>query len=199
MSTATLTAPASLAPARTNLIDGSPMFWAGLIFGSMNVVQFAFKAGYATIPGPVFGMMWMAALVTFIMAAFVLKIGSPAAFRARPEVKRFRKAWGMVILSAFATVTIIMSVLGYLHQTALMPFVPGPVALLFYALGWHMAARMSGNGGFNGLSVAGLLAAAGLLAVVIFAGQAWQSLAYAGVLFGLAAVPGLILILQNRN
>lgn len=180
-------------------IDGSPMFWAGLIFGSMNVVQFAIRSGYAQIPGPMIGLMWMGALFTFIMAAFVLKIGSSAALRAQPEVRAFRKQWGRLILGGAALIGVVMGVLGYLKLYALMPVVPAPLALIIYAIGWRMAAVSSGRAGFNGLSVAAIVAAAGLVAVAVYAGPAWQALAYALVLFTLAAAPGLALILNSRN
>lgn len=180
-------------------IDGSPMFWAGLIFGSMNIVQFAIRSGYAQTPGPVIGLMWMGALFTFIMAAFVLKIGSSAAFRAQPEVRAFRKQWGLLILGGGLLIGVVMGVLGYLKLYALMPVVPAPLALIVYAVGWRMAAVSSGRAGFNGLSVAALAAAAGLTVVAVYAGPAWQALAYALVLFILAAAPGLALILNSRN
>lgn len=175
------------------------MFWAGLVFGSMNVVQFAIRSGYAQIPGPAQGMMWMGAVATFVMAAFVLKIGSSAALRAQPEVKAFRKRWGLLILSGAGLIAVIMSVLGYLRLYDLMPVVPAPVALIVYAIGWRMAAVMSRQPVFNGLSLASLIAAAGLAAVAVYAGATWLALGYALVLFALAAAPGLVLILNNRN
>lgn len=179
-------------------VDGSPMFWAGLIFGSMNIVQFAIRAGYAHIPGPALGLMWMGALGAFIMAAFVLKLGSDAAFRARPEVKRFRAVWGGLILGGAAMIAVVMSTLGYMRLYDLMPLVPAPLALVIYAIGWRIAAVMSRRAGFNLLSLAAVVAAIALTMLGAFAGAVWLALGYALVLFALAAAPGLVLILTQR-
>jgi len=200
MTVAALSASPTDAASRTvSPVDGAPMFWAGLIFGSMNLAQFAIRAGYAQIPGQMLGLMWMGAMGTFIMAAFGLRLGSDATLRDHPGVKRFRAVWGGLILGGGAVIAIVMSLLGYLRLYELMPLVPAPLALIVYAIGWRVAAVMSRRRIFNLLSLAALAAAAGMAALAVYAGATWLALGYALVLFALAAVPGLILILNTRN
>jgi hypothetical protein len=181
---------------RVKVIDGVPMFWAGLIFGSANLVQYMVKTGDLSLTGPQIGMMWMGAMAIFVVAAFVLKLGVNKDFAKRDEVKRFRAIWGSLLLGIFLAVIAAMMVLGKFQQFTLMPFMIAPIGLMLYAAGWRIAAIMSRNGAFNILAIASVAAG---FALAFSAGQVWQPMAYALCLFVLAMVPGFVLMRLSHN
>jgi hypothetical protein len=196
--TASLTADhVSFTPGpRLKVIDGVPMFWAGLVYGSANLVQYMVRTGDLALSGPQLGMMWMGATAVFITAAFVLKLGVNADFAKRDEVKRFRAIWGSLLIGIALAVIAAMMVLGKYQQFTLMPFMIAPIGLTLYGAGWRIAAIMSRNGVFNILAVASVIAG---FALAFSAGQIWQPMAYALCLFALAMAPGFVLMRLSHN
>jgi hypothetical protein len=192
----TTPAPDSGAAPRLKVIDGVPMFWAGLVYGGANLVQYMVRTGDLKLSGPQLGMMWMGATALFIAAAFVFKLGVNKAFAQRPEVRRFRAIWGSLLIGIALAVIAAMTVLGKYQQFALMPFMIAPIGLMLYAAGWRIAAIMSRNATFNILAVASVAAGFGL---AFSAGQVWQPMAYALCLFALAMTPGFILMRLSHN
>lgn len=183
------------ADAPKGVLDGVPMFWAGLIFGGMQLVQYAVKTGELPLTPPQLGMAWMGATMAFITLAFILKVGVNKTFTQQAEVKRFRAIWGSLLIGIMLAEVITQLILWRYQQFEIMPYVIAPMGVMLFAAGWRIAAIMSRNVWLNFLSLASVLAG---FALTFSAGAPWQPIAYAFCLFTLAMVPGFVLMRLAR-
>jgi hypothetical protein len=178
------------APAVT--LDGGMMLWAGLSFGTASLVQYLTLANLIHLPNPAMaGMIWMVAMLVFVLGGIVFKIGSRKSHLDHPEVKRFRSIWLSLILGALVVTAALVVVLIKAHLGATAAFISAPIMTSVYGVGWRIAGVMSGKKLFNILSLGGFAAAIGLAAL---AGQPEQSLGYAAALVCLAVLPGAMLM-----
>jgi len=173
-------------------LDGGMMLWAGLSFGTASLVQYLALANVIRLPNPAMtGLIWMAAMVVFVVGGIVLKIGSKRSHLDHPAVKRFRSIWLSLILGALVVTAALIVVLIKAHLGATAAFISAPIMTSVYGVGWRIAGVMSGKKLFNILSLGGFAAAIGLAAL---AGTPEQSLGYAAALVCLAVLPGAMLM-----
>lgn len=176
-------------------LDGGMMLWAGLSFGTASLVQYLTLANLIHLPNPaIAGLVWMVAMVVFVVGGIVLKIGSKRSHLDHPAVKRFRSIWLSLILGALVVTAALVVVLVKAHLGATAAFISAPIMTSVYGVGWRIAGVMSGNKMFTILSLGSFAAAIGLAAL---AGMPEQSLGYAAALVCFAVLPGAVLMTRQ--
>jgi len=177
------------------MLDGGMMLWAGLSFGAASLVQYLTLANIIHLPNPAMaGLIWIAAMVVFIMGGIVFKVGSKRSHLDHPAVKRFRSIWLSLILGALVVTAALVVVLVKAHLGATAAFISAPIMTSVYGVGWRIAGVMSGNKLFNVLSLGGFAAA---IALAALAGMPEQSLGYTAALVCFAVLPGAALMTRQ--
>ena len=174
------------------ITDGSFLLAAGLIFGTASLVQWwALTNGFG---GGVFvAGLWFGAVALFMAFLFILK-------RSAPRRGGMAGASGLAWSGAgCAIITIAMSLMAlgiHTHDWTAMTAMPS-IVLAIYGGAWFVAAALSRTGWLYAVAlgsfamalVIGWFAAAGATVLLI----------YAASLFGLLALPGLVLMLRARR
>ena len=176
-------------------LDGGMQFWAGLSYGAASLVNYLVLSGRLVLPSPaMIGLVWMAASAAFVLFGVVLKVGSDPMLRLDAGHRRFRAVWLSLILGAFVVIAVLAIVLGKLTPGFNISLLTAPIALSVYAVGWRVAAIMSGRRWPGLLSLGCFIGALGLAAL---AGQPEQALVYTLCLVAFAVIPGLLLMLRR--
>jgi hypothetical protein len=177
------------------VVNGSPLFWAGILFGAASLVQYGFEVGLIPLANPWYPVVvWVSAGVAFGLT-FFLPMGR-GKMPAHPASKAVNSVWAAVGL-AIAVLAFCMAAAGARIQsmeavTALI----APTILILYGIGWWVAAVVSCQGWLK-LICAGCFAAAPAIAYLATLPE--QMLAYAGCLVLFAVLPGIILMRSAKG
>jgi hypothetical protein len=181
--------------AKAPIKGASILFAAGLIFGTASVAHWLIAAGVVAVASEVYGAMWGATALIFLVTLSVL-IGrlkreggvETAANRA------FGIVWAALGWGIFSLFTsLIASDLARAGQSDLAEWsliIPS-IIMAFYGVGWAVTATMTRSKPLWTLALTSF-AVAPVLAVL--SGTSWQYLAYAGALYGLMALPGFLIM-----
>jgi hypothetical protein len=179
---------------QTPVRGASILFAAGTIYGAASLFHWAVQAGLVSEPGPIQGVVWLAATVVFLIVLVLQSIRLGRDGGVKTGAGRATGAvWMGVGYGIFALMSAI-AVVGYrLGETAAqvsLALIPS-VIMVFYGVGWGVTGAMQKSRALGGLSAASLVAAP-LLATLT--GRPEQYLAYAAGLFLLMALPGFMLM-----
>jgi hypothetical protein len=179
---------------RTPLIGGAILIAAGLIFGAASIAHWLIETGVLAVPPIAYAVVWMGALAAFF-ACLVVLIGRS---KGRPGAaslvnQAVGAAWMGVGLLIFA-MSISIAVISWRVQNPLLTLIFPSMIFAAYGSGWAVSATMSRARWQWALAI-GAWAAAPLIATLV--GTDWIWLAYAGGLFALALLPGVILVRQE--
>ena len=173
------------------ITDGSFLLAAGLIFGAASLVQW--WASTRGVGGWFVAGLWFGAVALFMVCLFILRRSAP---RKGGTAGASGLAWSG---AGCAIVTIAMSLMAlgaHSHDWTAMAAMPS-IVLAIYGGAWFVAAALSRTGWLYAVAcgsfvmalVIGWFAAAGATVLLI----------YAASLFGLLALPGLVLMLRARR
>ena len=179
---------------RTPLVGGAILIAAGLIFGCASVGHWLIEAGVLVLPPVALAVIWMGALILFFICLYVL-IGRS---KSRPGAASLvntavSAAWMGVGLLIF-TMSISIAVISWRVQSPLLTLIFPSMIFAAYGSAWAVSATMS-RARWQWVLAIGAWAAAPLIATLV--GTDWIWLAYAGGLFALALLPGVILVRQE--
>lgn len=175
------------------MAGGSILVAAGLIFGATALATAYAAANHLIVNGLFFPIVWFAATALFMLCLFLLKRQArPASEAARTMGLAFSGAgWAIFVI------VISLMVLCYRAGDWWAMAATAPVIVAIYGCAWVVAAAVSRTRwlfavAFGAFLSAPLMAWYGLDVPVMFA-------IYAAVLFGLLALPGLVLMQRARN
>lgn len=179
---------------KTPMLGGSILIAAGLIFGSASLVHYAILGGLIDLSNAAPSVVWLVALVTFILALTVLnlRIGRKPGVYA-PVNKASSAAWMGVGLSIF-TMSISIGVVAFKVQSELPALLFPSLIFALYGVGWAVSATMSDKKWLWLLAIGAWIAAP---AIALLTGQPEQYLAYAAGLLLLTVVPGIAMVRQE--
>lgn len=167
---------------------GRVLMLAGLVFGSANLLQWAILGGALDLHPALLGLSWTAAVGLFLIGLFRLRrIGGEAGRR----VAGWSRALVLVQLGAVLALAGLSASTG---DWALMRW-SAVIGLVFYAMGWAVAAVRTGRPNMGALF---LVALAGAGAAAARLGMPDQSLIHASTLALSAFLPGLWLTTGRR-
>ncbi len=178
------------------LLGGSILVAAGLVFGIASLGEWANSAGIIALSGIQHLYLWGTAGVVFAIALIVLirrQKGRPGVMS--PANRAFGTAWMGVGLSIFA-MAVALSLLGYKTQAELPALVFPSLIFALYGAGWAVSAAMSGQKWLWWPAYGSWLMAPVL---AWFVGDASMYLIYAIGLFGLALLPGIVLMRREPS
>lgn len=175
------------------ITDGSFLLAAGMIFGAASLVQWWASTNGVGAGGGFVAGLWFGAIALFMVCLLFLKRSTP---RKGGTAGAFGLAWSG---AGCAIVTIVMSLMAlgvHNHDWTAMAAMPS-IVLAIYGGAWFVAAALSRTGWLYAVAfgsfvmalVIGWFAAAGPTVLLI----------YAAGLFGLLALPGLVLMLRARR
>jgi hypothetical protein len=184
--------------ASTPFRGGGILMAAGLIYGTASLLHWAAFAD--VIPGGATAVnaVWLAATVAFLLALFLLlrRLKQEGAVRTFTD-RAAGMAWSAAGWSVFALFLSLMVLAWRLGEAALaMLWLVPSIVIVFYGLAWSVTAAMTRSRTLGGIALASFAAAPALAAL---AGSEVQYLGYAAALFGLAALPGFLLMRQARR
>jgi hypothetical protein len=177
---------------RGPLKNGASLFWAGLVYGTASVAQYAMIEGYLPRTDPYGIAIWGGASVIFAVLAIasnfrlgqVNNVANRAAF----------SAWSGVGLTCGFFLLSMIVVAQKVSDFNTISFLFAPIILLIYGMGWWVSAKMSERGWLKLVAFGCFLSAPGLCFMV---GRTEQLLAYAACLVLFASVPGFILMREK--
>jgi hypothetical protein len=181
--------------AKAPIKGASILFAAGLIFGTASVAHWLIAAGVVAVASEVYGAMWGATALIFLVTLSVLigrlkrEGGVETAANRAFGIVWTALGWG--IFSLFTS--LIASDLARAGQSDLAEWsliIPS-IIMAFYGVGWAVTATMTRSKPLWTLALTSF-AVAPVLAVL--SGTSWQYLAYAGALYGLMALPGFLIM-----
>lgn len=181
---------------RGPLLGGAILVAAGAIFGGGSIVHYLIESGVLNLPPVAYSIVWGVAFLAFVLALAILS----ARFKTRPGARSPANraagtAWmgvGIAIFVLSISIGVVSWRLGTPAPTAVFP----ALILALYGSGWAVSAEMSGQKWLWWLAIGGWVAAP---VTVWFIGSPLMWLVYAAGLFGLAFVPGLILMRQEPS
>ncbi len=182
------------AGARGPMRNGATLFWAGLLYGLAAIGQYGIVVGWLPRTNLVNMAIWLGASALFTLAAVLCGVGRNR-IKGAPGSLGAASAWSGVGIAVVGFIICVAIVANVTHAFTPMDYIIAPVVLLIYGMGWWVSALTTGTGWLKLISAGCFVAAIG---VSFMAGQAEQLLAYAGCLFGLAMIPGLVLMRANR-
>ncbi|MBP2159239.1 MULTISPECIES: hypothetical protein [Asticcacaulis] len=177
------------------VVNGSPLFWAGLFFSMASLAQYGFEAGILPLGNPWYQVaVWASAGVAFGLSFFLPLGGTRAS--GHPAGRAVNSVWSAIGL-AIAALGFCMTAAGVrLHSVEAMTALIAPAILILYGIGWWVAAVVSCQGWLKLICAGCFLAAP---AIAYLATLPEQMLAYAGCLVLFAMLPGLILIRSAKG
>lgn len=180
---------------RTPLLGGAILLGAGLIFGIASIAHWAFITGLlGTSSEWVMLGIWVTAGVAFTILLTLVnrRIGRKPGARS-PTNKAAGAAWSSVGISIFFIFLSFAAVSFQEKSAAVLATFPSVIFAL-YGAGWAVASAMTGKKWLFWLALGSWFAAPilGWLAM-----NPIQYLVYAGALFLLMSLPGLILLRQE--
>jgi hypothetical protein len=180
--------------ARAPMRGASILMAAGVIYGSASLVHWAIISQVLTVPLAALNLLWLVATGLFLIVVVTVSLRSRADAGVRTTAGRGAgAAWSAVGWGIFALCTslAVMASRGGEEGVGLLLGVLPSVIMTFYGLGWSVTATMQKSRMLWVLAVAAFVSAP-VLAVMV--GTTGQYLAYAGCLFALMALPGLLLM-----
>ncbi|ALL12923.1 hypothetical protein AQ619_05905 [Caulobacter henricii] len=178
------------------LLGGSMLVSAGAIFGTASLIQWAVLSQVLRMPSQVLAVVWIAAFILHMIMIFVLKRGMGERPGAGSSGNRaMRNAWMGVGWGCFVIFTALAVASWKTRDINLINFSPS-IVLALYGGAWSVAAAMSQATWLRFVAVASF---AGSIAMAMLMGNSWAWLGYAGALYLLAMVPGLILMRQEPS
>lgn len=176
---------------RAPLLGGSILTVAGAVFGAAAVAHWGVTSGAVDLPRSSLVAIWGVASVIFYGALWTFKrrVGARSDASA-PGSRAFGAVWAglggalFVVFFAFAAASI-------RNGTELPMTLFAVVVIAMYGTGWFVAHAISGRAWLFWVGLASMSVA---FTLGLTAGESYQFLVYAGALFGLAMVPGLILM-----
>lgn len=167
---------------------GRTLLLAGLTFGAANLVQWGVLSGALDLHPALLGLNWALAVALFVTGLSRLRqIGGEAGRRVSVWSRAF-------ILIQLATALALAAVAASTGDWGLMRWA-AVAGLIFYAVGWALAAVRTGTPNMAALSLVSL---AGAAAAAFLFGTPDQSLAHAVTLALAALLPGLWLAIGRR-
>jgi hypothetical protein len=181
---------------QTPPLGGAILALAGGVFGLASIAQWAVLSGVLRVPSVWLMGIWIVSFVVFMAGLFLLKarIGAKPGAHS-PANKANGAVWqgiGMAIFFAFAALAVAS---WQTNDIYLISFAPS-IILLFYGVGWTLGGAMSGQRWMTYTAYACFAAAVG---VAFLIKSPAQYLAYAGCLFALATVPGILLMRREPS
>jgi hypothetical protein len=178
------------------LLGGAMLVSAGAIFGTASIVQWAILAKVLQLPSRALMGIWIAALVLHMIMISVLKQGIAAKPGAGSSGNRaMRNAWMGVGWGCFVVFFALGVASWKTNDINLINFSPS-IVLALYGAAWSVAAAMSRA---TWLKIVAIVAFASAIVMAALMGSTWIWLAYAGALYLLAMVPGLVLMRQEPS
>lgn len=178
------------------LRNGATLFWAGLLYGSAAVGQYALIKGWLPQTGWMGAIIWFGASIVFGTIAFTTGMNQRQKQAGNATATTANLAWsgvGIGIIFTLATLAIVaFRVPG---AGPIISYVIAPMILLLYGVGWWVSAKASRQ---NWLKLMALGCFLGGPAMGALAGMPEQLLAYAAALILLATVPGFILMRAEK-
>lgn len=178
---------------RGPLKSGAPLFWAGLVYGTASIVQYASVEHYLPNNGWTSSYIWGGASVLFFIISAILGF-SRRGYIHNTANRAAVSAWSGVGLACIFFLISMIIVAQRVSDFNTISFLFAPIILIIYGMGWWVSAKMSGRGWLKLVAFGCFLSAPGLCAMV---GRAEQLLAYAACLILFATVPGLILMREK--
>lgn len=179
---------------KTPLLGGSILIAAGLIFGAASVGHWAIEAGVVDLPGQALNGVWLTALVVFLVALAMLRVGigrKPGAFS--PVNKATGAAWMGVGIGIFV-MAIAMSVVAWKVQSGIPVLLFPPLIFALYGAGWAVSATMSDKKWLWWLAIGAWIATP---MIALLTGEPEQYLAYAAGLLLLTVLPGVVMVREE--
>jgi hypothetical protein len=178
------------------LLFGGNMVAAGLIFGAASVGHWLIATGVLALPGWGYLANWLGAGVLFgvVCRLLVRRASSRPGFDAGVN-RATGSAWSGV---GFAIFAMWMGVMAYGYRTQNWEVMNIFPVIIFgvYGAAWLVAGDMTGKGW---IKLVALGSFAGAVLMGFLSGTTQQMLGYAGCLFLLAVVPGLVLMRQEPS
>lgn len=176
------------------LNSGGPLFLAGLIFGLAALLHYAL-ATFDALALVSTGMIWGGAMLCYALGMGVWSFGYRKKHHSPGTKNRIIGVlWGAVGFSIFL-ITVIFSIIAYRAQNPAIAQAMAPLVLVLYGLGWLITAYIAEQRWINWISAGCVLFA---LLVAWFVSAPTQILIYALALFGVALVPGWILLKKEQ-
>lgn len=178
------------------LLGGSILVAAGLIFGGASVVHWAVLTGILAVSNWAFPIIWLGALVTFMVTLTLLNRrmrGKPGA--GSPGNRASGTAWASVGWTIFA-ISLSLMIIGIRAKSGVPMLVFPSLILGLYGMGWSVAAAMSKK---RWLWMTAIGSYAGALVVAWFSIDPAVYLVYGAALLLLASLPGFILMRQEPS
>jgi hypothetical protein len=180
--------------AKTPYRGASVMISAGVIYGTASLLHWGHAS--SMLPGGMgmVGIEWLAATVLFLLSLPILIWR----LKSQPGVKTTANrvvatVWACVgwgIFALFASMMVNDYRMGAAQGMGTFWLVPS-IIMVFYGVGWAATASLYGAGRLWWLSIGSFVSAPVLAAL---SGSPEQYLAYAACLFGLMALPGVLLV-----
>lgn len=172
------------------VVNGTALFWAGLVFGGAAVVHYLCLAGFITVGNPWYqAAIWVGAGVVYGIVCAITLRGKGR--ETGPAAKAVNSVWAAIAVSVMVLLLCLTTAGARLETLEAQTALIAPAILILYGIGWWVAAVVSGQGWLK-LVCAGCFVAAPLVAFL--GGQAEQMLAYAACLGLFAIVPGFLLM-----
>ena len=175
------------------VLGASILFSCGLIYSVAAVASWLIHSGRITIDLPVVGAEWWAAAAIQIPTVIIMskRLGGRRG-QSNASSKLFGIVWSAVGFTIFTLFVAIMLLAWRFDQPMVWMAMPAAVVAL-YGGGWSMNAAIVRRPWMHAVAGVSYLAAA-LTAFMIELPNALGLLAYAGVIFAIICVPGLILM-----
>lgn len=168
------------------------IFSAGLVFSSVSLLDYVFKADILPIPNPWFyPIMWIGGGIVFAIICAVLGVAIAKKGPLNLMNKAVSSVWQAIGWGIFVS-AIVLGVGGaQTASTEIMLQLIAPVVLVLYGVGWWLSAMVSSKSWLKTVSIGSFMAAVGTSFLI---NRPEMMLVYAGALFLLAVVPGFILM-----
>ena len=172
---------------------GSILMAAGLIYGLASIIHWTVASGLIDQPPRAFSFLWLGATALFLCVLTAIIQRSRSSGGVKTAVDRAtRSVWSAVgwgIFTLYGSIALIAWRVG--EQSLVLLSLSPSIIMVFYGLGWAVSAAMTRSRLLTWLAGASFVAAP-LLALL--ADQPALYLGYAAALFGLMALPGLLLM-----
>lgn len=180
------------------VLGASILFSCGLIYSVAAICSWLIHSGGLPINVPLWGVEWAIAGAVQIVAVIVMSKRLRDQPRpGNPSSRLFGIVWSSMGIAMFAFAI----ALGFLHWRFHQPMVwmaMPAIVMALYGAGWSMNANIVGRPWMHGVALVSYLAAA-LTAFMIDLPNSLGLLVYAGVIFLIICVPGLILMRETST
>jgi hypothetical protein len=175
------------------VLGASILFSCGLIYSVAAVASWLIHSGRIPVELPVPGAEWWAAAVVQIATVIIMsrRFGGRAGL-PNASSRLFGLVWSSLGWAICASAVAIVLLAWNFHQPMVWMAMPA-IVMALYGVGWTINARIVQRRWMYGVAAVSYLAAA-LTAFMIDLPDNLGLLAYAGVIFAIICIPGLILM-----